>query len=611
MKMKKIKISINTLFLVLIASAALLFGCGSDEEPKNSEHEPLTIMTTGIGFSKFEKLLQEKNPEVRLDFISYTGGNGTGYAQYLLDNCKIPDIFTISIFGTPEKQKKSLLDLSGYEFLTNYKTADINQVTLDGAVYLVPTSSNIVGLYYNKTMFNENGWEVPHSLDELLELTKTIRAAGIDPVAAQFELDGNGFFDLFTLAKTSFLSTPDGRQWEQDFKAGKASAKEGLSDAADELQAMIDSGFLDTEDTKRTMDNCIDYFYNRGAAMYLNAGAISRFTQNKDGTGDQYSIMPFLGQSEDDTVLITNPMTYLGLAKSLSEPGNEQKLEDALKVMELLATEEGQQSLVAQVNTYIAPLKNTEITETSPFYAVAEEISSGHTSNLAYAGYEPIIIDVGRKVRDWVNGECTSDDVLELADKVQADYLNGNVPPIAEASQDFTIEETAQLQAEALRLAAGTDIGLLSLGGYHNGVENPSGVCGTLFKGDITQMVVNAIPPSKFGEPICILTLSGKEIHALLEDGFLVDSKAESFPYIPAGITVTKSEEGTVQNITWADGSAFDEDATYTVAVDQDGYTEEVGRKGTVQVTEWKVMDVVGDYLNANSPVSPLEHSIM
>lgn len=84
-------------------------------------------------------------------------------------------------------------------------------------------------------------------------------------------------------------------------------------------------------------------------------------------------------------------------------------------------------------------------------------------------------------VRDWVAGKCGSDDVLALADKLQS---------------DFTLEESAQLQAEAFRIAAGTDIGLVSLGGYHDGVENPSGFCGMLFKGDITEMVVNAIPRS-------------------------------------------------------------------------------------------------------------------
>lgn len=608
--MKKMKFKAMGCALALCLGVSLLFGCSGEQNPQEGGHEPLTIMTTGLNLNNFAALLQEKYPEIRLDYISYTGGNGTGYSQYLLDNDKIPDIFTISVFGTPERQKKSLLDVSGYEFLNNYKTADINQVTVDGAVYLVPTSSTIIGLYYNQTMFAEHGWEVPHDFDGLLALTETVRAAGIDPVAAQFQLAGNGFFDLFTLAKTGFLSTPEGVQWEQDFKDGKAGAHKGLADAAAQLQQLIDCGFLDAADTARTEDECTAHFFRGEAALYLNAGTLTRFTQNEDGTGDRYGIMPFLAQGEDHSLLISKPLTYIGLSASLAQPENAQKLEDALKVMELLATEEGQQSLLGKKDTYIAPLKNAEIPADSPFHEVAEELHTGHTSTLAYAGYEPIMIGVGEKVRDWVAGSCTGEDVLDLADELQTNYLNDSTPPIAVATQDFTLAETAQLQAEALRLAAGTDIGMLSLGAYHDGVENKSGVCGRLFKGEITQMVVNAIPPAYYGEPVCLLTLSGGDIRTLLETGFVADPTVEGFPYIPAGLVVTKSAQGLVERITWEDGSAFDESAVYTVAVDRDGYTEEIAQKGAVRETELVVMDVVGNYLAANSPVSPLPHSV-
>ena len=239
-----------------------------------------------------------------------------------------------------------------------------------------------------------------------------------------------------------------------------------------------------------------------------------------------------------------------------------------------------------------------------------DAIRNGYTSTLAYAGYEPLLIDVGEKARDWVAGKCTGDDVLDLADQLQMEAVSGSIPPIAVASCDFTLEETAQLQAEAFRLAAATDIGLVSLGACHDGVENPSGVCGVLLKGDITRMEVNAIPPGVYGERVCVLTLPGREIRELLEKGFVVNSAVEGFPYIPSGITVTKTAEGTVETITWEDGSAFDENGVYTAAVDQDGYTEEVGQRGSVKETELTVMDVVGEYLRANSPVTPLEHSV-
>ena len=101
---------------------------------------------------------------------------------------------------------------------------------------------------------------MPQNFEELKALVEVIREAGIDPVSAQFKLPGNGFFDVFTMAKTGFLSTPEGRRWEQDFKNGDATAAEGLSAAVEAIQELIDCGFLDAEDTKRSSSEATNYF---------------------------------------------------------------------------------------------------------------------------------------------------------------------------------------------------------------------------------------------------------------------------------------------------------------------------------------------------------------
>lgn len=601
-----------TITLVSALCAALCVGCSSTSRPGGLEHEPLTILTAKMDYSPFETALHEEYPEIQLEFISYTGDNATEYNQYLLEHDEIPDIYSAFVFSDPQKQKENLIDLSGYEFVNSYMTAQINQVALEGAVYLLPANLGIIGLYYNQTLFAEHGWEVPRNFQELTALTLTIREAGIDPVAAQFELDGNGFFDLMTMAKTDFLTTPAGNQWEKDFLAGNASAAEGLTGAVQQLQELIDCGFLDATDTRRTSQETRELFYNRNAAMYLNAGTIARFTQNEDGSGDRYGILPFFG-TDSGTMLVTLPMAYFGLSKSLQEPGCEQKMEDALKVMEFLATEKGQASLTATTadrESYIFSLKSSVFPKDSPLNEILVLIRDGCISTLAYAGYEDILTDIGSKVRDWVAGDCTGGEVLELMDQLQRDSLDDLRPPFAIVTEDLTLEETAQLQAEAFRLATGADIGLVSLGGYHDCVQNPSGVCGRLFAGEIPPELVNAIVPSRYNDPVFVLTLSGREFKTLLESGLILEGTDEGFPYIPAGIAFLKDKNSTVKEITMADGSSFDEAASYTVAVDRGGFTELIGKQGSAVETEIHVAMAVKDYLRANSPISPLEPSI-
>ena len=589
--------------------AGLCAGCA--QKPAREEHEPLTILTGGINYGQFQTLLAETYPEVKLELIGYSGANGSGYAQYLLKNGAVPDIYGQSVFGLQDKQQEYLLDLSGYEFVNSYKTADLKQVTLNGGVYMLPTCQNIIGLYYNKTLFAERGWTVPRSLDELKTLAADITAAGFKPLSAQFALSGNGFFDLFTMAKTDFLSTQAGLEWERDFQAGTATAEEGLSGAVDCIQALLDSGILDPADANGTQEEALNAFFDRSAALYLNAGTLPRFTQNEDGTGDEYGIMPFLGTGPDSTVLITLPIRYYGLSRTLGEPGREEKLADALKVMALLATEEGQEALMTTRVNYMPPLKNSTIPDDSPFREVADVIQSGHTSNLAYAGYEPIIIPVGDKVRDWVAGRCTGADVLALMDELQSAYLNEGLEPVAVAGEDLSQEQVAQLEADALRQAAGAEIGLVSLGEYHaGGSESMTGVCGELFQGDLSQDIVNAVLPGSFQKPISVLTLTGTELRGLMETGLVKEAGEEGFPYVPAGIVVTRNADGTVRDISLEKGGPMDGAGVYTVAVNSADFSGETGRKGDPRETELIMQDVVSAYFAAHSPLSALEPSL-
>ena len=53
----------------------------------------------------------------------------------------------------------------------------------DGVLYGLARNTDVMAFYYNKKMFDDNGWKIPATYEELLELGETITAAGIMPVA--------------------------------------------------------------------------------------------------------------------------------------------------------------------------------------------------------------------------------------------------------------------------------------------------------------------------------------------------------------------------------------------------------------------------------------------
>jgi alpha-glucoside transport system substrate-binding protein len=67
----------------------------------------------------------------------------------------------------------------------------LNYGTIDGTLYAAPNSSNAKSfIWYSPTFFEESGYEVPTTWDDLIALSDTIAASGVTPWCAGFESGG-------------------------------------------------------------------------------------------------------------------------------------------------------------------------------------------------------------------------------------------------------------------------------------------------------------------------------------------------------------------------------------------------------------------------------------
>ena len=103
-------------------------------------------------------------------------------------------------FALQVSDAEQLLPLDEYatQFGWNERFApwamDLGKV--DGTLYSIPNQVETLALFYNQTLFDENGWEPPKTIDELMTLAETIDEAGIIPFAhgnADFR-DANEWF---------------------------------------------------------------------------------------------------------------------------------------------------------------------------------------------------------------------------------------------------------------------------------------------------------------------------------------------------------------------------------------------------------------------------------
>lgn len=176
----------------------------------------------------------------------------------------------------------------------------------------------------------------------------------------------------------------------------------------------------------------------------------------------------------------------IGISKKLSEPDNEKKLEAALKVMEYISSEEGQNAMhVAE--TDISPLAGSVPSEEFPPYKdVWDVFGSGSAAPYIPEGYEDIWVEVGTFIKDELFTSGSLDGFSERMDELHQLALSKGTAPVHVASfpEDLTHQQTVQLMAD-LMLNAGGDVAVVSDGGAINGVPNSNGVSGRLFAGEL------------------------------------------------------------------------------------------------------------------------------
>ena len=87
-----------------------------------------------------------------------------------------------------------LADQFGWEDL--FVPWALNLGRVDGTLYSLPQELETMVMFYNKTVFEEHGWEPPTTMDELEALPAEIQAAGIIPFAggAADAIDNNELF---------------------------------------------------------------------------------------------------------------------------------------------------------------------------------------------------------------------------------------------------------------------------------------------------------------------------------------------------------------------------------------------------------------------------------
>ena len=581
----------------ILAASAALTACGGGASGSNAEtastsaasssksHEPLSICTPFRDVNAFIEVVHKYYPEINFDVIPYAGANATAFMQSQLRSGEIPDIYTTSVY-TPGQfdSADKLMDLSGYDFTTNYVQARLHEsASDDGAIYMLPNYFNAIGITYNKKILQDNGWTLPTSLKELEELAPKVRDAGYNFCLNQLQYPGYGFQYLCNILDTGYFNTLDGREWQKKFLNGEANFSDTpeMVENLKLLQRWRDLGMLNSEHSfEKDADTAAEMA--KGNSLFM-LGSINDFTNYGANPAD-FGLMPYLSENGEQNIFMLSTIRFTGLSKKLEEPGNEQKLEDALHVMEIMSSVEGMEALNGSVpTTALTPLKDAPVVE-GTYYSedVLEQINAGYTAPFIYAGWENVVVVDGNASISFIRGEMDLNQLTAALDDSQKLILDNSSQIITTVTETIPNEDCACLVGIVFTEASNADLALVSLDKWfpeNHDDGNGNGVSGCLYPLPLTDNEVTSILPTGWRGNIETYTLTGKRIKELAETGYNYKDKGLYFPYV----MVTK------------DNFTLDENATYTVAIC--GATDAVKEEGNVQDTGILGLTAMEDYL--------------
>lgn len=206
----------------------------------------------------------------------------TKFKAYAMDG--MPDV--VSIWGQPSFLDEVLdagvlAELNEEDYLDyGFIAGSLEGFKKDGKLYGLPRNTDIMLFYYNQKMFDDNGWKVPATTDELLSLCEDIQAAGITPVAMD---GGDGWpmacFLTDILVKVSGISYAD--IVSNAVATGDFTAPE-IKQATELLVQFADAGMFQVGYDSQDYGTTMNLFTNGQAAMYCMGSWDASMALNED-----------------------------------------------------------------------------------------------------------------------------------------------------------------------------------------------------------------------------------------------------------------------------------------------------------------------------------------
>ena len=438
--------------LAVAATVTLTAACGSSGSKPSTTGAPSGSVTYWYSpsdntveareqFIKFNiTAFEQQYPKIELDAVAKSSSTIDQNIQVALASGHGPDIIV-----SPGTSNAIPYAAAGYltDLTSNYNEGGWNSKLLpwaaqagqvDGKFVMIPQYYETLVLYYNKTLFEQNGWSVPTNRSELETLAADMEANGITPFAA-----GNADYQPATeWLVSAFMNEVAGPDKVYEALTGQIPWSDpAFTSTIDLLKEYFDNGwfgggakqYFSTSDTKKYAD-----LADGKAGMYISGSWDVTSLQDYfgvNGNDDEFDWAPL--PSLTDGVPQAYPLSVGGTLSVNSKSGNPRA---ALTYLDWImsdtenmwanAAETGQEPLPVKFDASDIP------SSIDPRYAriytsLQSATEVGYTTWTSWGGKaDTYIVSNIDKV---INGDLSSSAFTQgLDDAFQADFSEGLIP---------------------------------------------------------------------------------------------------------------------------------------------------------------------------------------
>jgi ABC-type glycerol-3-phosphate transport system substrate-binding protein len=495
-----------------------------------------------------------------------------------------------------------LLDLSTESFVNNYYISSVDScLSSDGKLYYLPGPSDVYGIIYDKTMFEENGWQIPHSYSEFVALLDTIREAEVPVTYTDSEgnlVEGTVvpiqptmmYPDMFQIIFNTYgfdlvYRGTDNYSWLSAYQNGTGSLVGHMEPAVEKYKQLFEDGILSLADWDMQPGTRSDMMYTyHSTAMIIECQNAMNYAKTfaekngDDGVYHEVAMMPFWTSDEADSdYLYSIPSYFMAISKKSAEESEEKKAL-LLEIMEYLSSVEGQEALMND-SPQLSNVQGVDMDGSAFSEAVRDTIDRGQVISTFYLAVNENSKQVEKQLRsttpDMISGNISVEEWLLAADQVRDDFLAGNLTQetvYGQVETTLTRLESAYTLAEMYQQMTGADIGISLAGVWKDGTN------GHFYEGDITDSSLSCVTPDKenlsddpMDGTIVTSTMTGTQILEILNNAAgSPENSQDGAYYVASGLTVRfdpwAAKGSRVLSCKMADGSELEPDATYQVA---------------------------------------------